>query len=45
MEIPIHILFINFVELLICQINFFTTFRMVDFYHIFIPSGSIQNTL
>ena len=33
-------------ELLICQINvFYTTFRIVDFFHVFIPLRSIRNTI
>ena len=28
-----------------CRINFLITFRMVDFFHIFIPLGGVQNPL
>ena len=37
--------FVNFLELLICKINVLSTFWMVDFLKIFVPSGSIQKTL
>ena len=35
----------SFLELLICKINVLSTYRIVDFFHIFILLGSIRNTL
>ena len=34
----------NFLALLLCKIKVLSTFHTVDFFEVFIPSGSIQNS-